>query len=150
MDNGLAKMMGKTIRRRRSRIVWAIGIVVVGAVILGLGVAYYVRSNLPVDLTRHDVVGTWVSADGGPGVAVFREDGTSTIRDIPGGYPPTGQGKWSLSYFQGPTVSVDVGSRGFDFSSKWDNFRTVLVTFSGDPDDPSSEHVFIRESSRTK
>jgi len=135
---------------RHSKLGWTSGVVVVIVLLLGLGAAYYIRSNLPVEMTRSDVVGTWVRADGGPGVAVFREDGTAVISSIPGGTPATGQGKWSLSDFQGPTVSVQAGSRGFDFGSKWENFRTVLVTYSGDPDEPSSEHVFIRQTKEAK
>lgn len=133
-------------RSRRRGLGWAICILVVGTVIVGSAAAYFVRSNLPAELTRSDVVGTWVDSDGGPGVAVFREDGTAVIRDIPGGNPAAGQGTWSLSYFQGSTVGVDVGGRGFDLSSKWDNFRTVLVIYSGDPDDPKAEHRFVRQS----
>jgi hypothetical protein len=127
---------------------WSIGILAL--VLLALGVAYYVRVNLPVELSPSDVVGTWVDASGGPGVAVFHKDGTASIRGIPGGHPPSGQGKWSLSEFQGPIVDVQIASHGFSFSSKWDNFRTVLVTYSGDPDSPSSEHIFVRVSGKGK
>ena len=149
MDVHGAKMTEKKIRRRRSRLVWTSSVGVVVVLILGIGAAYYIRSNLPVEMTRADVVGTWVE-DAGPGIAVFREDGTAVIRNIPGGDPATGQGKWSLSAFQGPTISVQVGSRGFDFGSKWDNFRTVLITYSGDPDDPNSKHVFIHKTSHAE
>jgi hypothetical protein len=132
----------------RRRLAWTMGIVVVGVLILGLGAAYYVRSNLPVELTRADVVGTWVRANGAPGLAVFNEDGTVSIRDVPfpDGKPETGQGKWELGNFQGPTVEVSIGNRGYQFGSKWDNFRTVLVTYSGDPDDPSSENTFVHRT----
>lgn len=143
---GAEMTSGTNVRERRLKLRWTIGIVAVLVLLLGLGGAYYVRSNLPADLTRIDVVGTWVSADGGAGVAVFRDDGTTEIRNIPGGTPPTGRGRWNLSGSRGPTVSVQVGSSGFDFSSKWENFRTVLIAYSGDPDDPGSEHVFIRKT----
>jgi len=128
-------------RRRLGRRGW---IVVILVLLLGLGAAYYVRSNLPADLTRAGVVGTWVSADGGRGVAVFRADGTAVFDDIPGGAPESGNGRWRLSDFHDPTVTVQVGSAGFDLHSKWDGFRTVLITYTGDPDDPRSEHTFLR------
>jgi hypothetical protein len=132
----------------RHGLAWAVGIPVVGLLVIGSSAAYDVRSNLPVELTRSDVVGTWVNADGGPGVAVFHEDGTVDLQDVPGGYPPTGRGEWDLGYAQGPTVDLTIDSTGFAFGSKWDRFRTVLVIYSGDPDHPRSEHLFFRETAR--
>jgi len=140
-------MSAQSDRKSRYRLRWAIAIVVL--LVLGSGVAYYISSNRPAELRHSDVVGTWVREDGGPGVAVFRDDGSASIRDIPGGYPPTGQGKWTISHFQGPAVSVTVGTTGFYFTSEWDNFRTVLVTYTGDPDEPSSANVFVRKNNRS-
>lgn len=146
MDGCGAQMSPQSDRKSRYRLRWAIAIAIVVVLVLGSGVAYSIRSNLPAELRHSDVVGTWVRDDGGPGVAVFREDGTASIRGIPGGYPPTGQEKWTLSHFQGPAVSVTVGTTGFSFTSKWDDFRTVLVTYTGDPDEPSSANVFVRKN----
>ena len=148
MDIHGPRMTARIVRSRRFKIGWAA--VMVGVLLLGLGAAYYIRSNLPVEMTRADVVGTWVE-DGGPGVAVFREDGTAVFDRIPGGYPaPTGHGTWHLFEFDVPTVTVKVGSRGFDFTSAWSNFQTVLVTYTDDPDQPWSKHVFTRKAGPAK
>jgi hypothetical protein len=128
------------------RLRWAIAVGVTVVVVLGCGVAYYFASSWPVELTRSEVVGTWVRDNGGPGVAVFREDGTVSLQNIPGGYPASGQGTWTLLEVAGPRVDITVGTTGFEFESDRDHSRTMLVTYTGDPDDPSSAHVFVRKN----
>jgi hypothetical protein len=84
----------------------------------------------------------WIAWVIGVLVAVFHDDGSAEFDHIPDMSVWSGRGEWNLIDVQGPTVIVRVGTTGFNLYSKWDNFRSVLVSYSGDPDDPRSEHVF--------
>lgn len=128
----------------------AIGIgIVAGAVFVGALICYGIRVVAWfVPVTEEEVVGSWISEEGGSESLVLYSDGLAVAVDLRyrgGANEVSGAGSWSLVR-SGVLLTIDGGMdvTGLKFMAERSGLAVVLVDYIGDPDEGNAR-VFVRD-----